>query len=408
MASRSFEAGRKTIITAHRGQMLGQFSDILGSPNNFTRYEGRFAFVTPPVPVSDIQFIFPGWKNSAGEQPLANSFLLDAAVEVDSTFIRLNFAGSSSVTVATGNNYTTDPLPMAFAPNSLIWLRLECIVSAGQTVPSGYQISASGEGAVAGVQASQIVGTGPLATPSGGIVLDRGYGPLAVIGRALTPVPSVALVGDSIFQGLNDAIPGDGNGNYGWVERGLWQAWKGGTVGQYRAVRAGDTLALNTRVNAYRKRLLLQYATHAIFGLGNNDAASSNLAAIQPRLQENWSSAKYRGARVYQALLSPRTTSTDSWATAANQTFVSGFEVGGLRDQVNAWIRTQVGQGLLDGIIDPNTVWEDQANPGKWKSDGTTANLYTQDGIHPVAFSYALAGSQVVAPWAASTLYPNL
>jgi lysophospholipase L1-like esterase len=131
---------------------------------------------------------------------------------------------------------------------------------------------------------------------------------------------------------------------------------------------------------------LLKYASNVICELGTNDINTSRtLAQIQSDLQTIWQAAKAAGVRrVAQTLIIPRTTSTDSWATAANQTPVSGFATGSTRDQLNAWIKAQVGQGLLDGYIDPNPQVEDQANLGKWQTNGT-ASFATTDGTHPTA-----------------------
>src|SRR5262249_9148167 len=102
--------------------------------------------------------------------------------------------------------------------------------------------------------------------------------------------------------------------------------------------------------------------------------------------------------KVAQSLIMPRTTSSDSWATAANQTSVSGFGVGELRDQFNAWVLTQVGGGLLDVVIDPNPYVEDQSHPSKWISNNS-ANYPTTDGVHPSSALHILA-AQAVNSWA--------
>lgn len=392
----------RPLFVGHRGQIMGQYSDVLGSPNNFTRFEGRHLFKLPPVAVAGIQPVWPGWKYSNGQQGISNAFNLDAVAEVDGSPIRLPFDNNiSSFTMTSGVTKFGDRLPITFAASTVIPIRTQCTVSAGQTIPSGLQISASGEACYASNAASQTFGTGPLSLPSGGTTLDRGYGPMALIGTPADPAtPAFFLWTDSIGQGLSDTIAGDSNGNYGPYERGLWNSWRGGTPGQYRAVRAGDTLSLNTRVNSIYKRWGLQYATDAICALGNNDAAGSSVSTIKSRLLENWAACAAYGVRAHQALLLPRTTSTDGWTTAVGQTPASGYEPGGTRDQINTWIRTQVGVTIAS-IIDLNTLYEDQNTPGVWATNGNQ-NYLTADGTHPYGDYSNAAGGDIVRAWVAA------
>lgn len=86
------------------------------------------------------------------------------------------------------------------------------------------------------------------------------------------------------------------------------------------------------------------------------------------------------------------------WTSAADQTPVSGFTVGGVRDQFNTWLFTQVGLGLLDAVIDVNPYVEDQSNHGAWITTGAI-NYPTVDGVHPSSAVHILA-AQAVNAWA--------
>ncbi len=73
----------------------------------------------------------------------------------------------------------------------------------------------------------------------------------------------------------------------------------------------------------------------------------------------------------------------------------AAFQPGGLRDQLNVWISTQVGQGLLDDYIDPNPYVEDPAKPGCWLPSVVLAT----DLVHPAAAGHQAAAIAVQA-WA--------
>jgi lysophospholipase L1-like esterase len=86
------------------------------------------------------------------------------------------------------------------------------------------------------------------------------------------------------------------------------------------------------------------------------------------------------------------------WTSASDQTPFAGFTVGGVRDQFNTWVKTQVGGGVLDAYIDVNQYVEDQANPGCWLTNGTI-NYPSVDGVHPTQALHILA-AQAVNTWA--------
>jgi hypothetical protein len=109
---------------------------------------------------------------------------------------------------------------------------------------------------------------------------------------------------------------------------------------------------------------------------------------------------------VYQTTITPRTTSTDGWATVANQTVVAGC--GQPRTDLNAWLRagapvngsgTPVAIGTagavpcpyLTGIYDAAATVEDATDPTKWKA----ATVLTGDGVHPNATGHALMAAAI-------------
>lgn len=94
----------------------------------------------------------------------------------------------------------------------------------------------------------------------------------------------------------------------------------------------------------------------------------------------------------------PRTTSTDMWKTAANQTPRSGWAAGGKRDTINAGLAAARDAGKFDILLDTLAVMADPLDSGKWLTNG--ANYYTSsDGTH-----ISPSGNALLAPHLRSAL----
>jgi len=115
---------------------------------------------------------------------------------------------------------------------------------------------------------------------------------------------------------------------------------------------------------------------------------------------------------VFQTTITPSTTSTDSFATLANQTAALSFSTAGngTREQLNDWLRDggPIRDGVaaaigapdairsshnahpLSGVLEMADTVESSRNSGKWKVDGT-ALKWTGDGIHPSNYAYVQA-----------------
>lgn len=188
-------------------------------------------------------------------------------------------------------------------------------------------------------------------------------------------------------------------GGLGWICRGLWNIGDDDAVIPWiKMTKPGD--AANAYKGGIRQKTLslMQYCSHVICQVATNDIATPyTLEVCQANLTATWAHVKARGKHLTQCLVMPKTTSTDSWATLANQSYATGCEPGGVRDQLNAWIKSQVGI-LIDDIIDPNPYVESQTDHGKWIVNGS-ANYPTTDGTHPSTAIHILA-AQAVTAWA--------
>lgn len=115
--------------------------------------------------------------------------------------------------------------------------------------------------------------------------------------------------------------------------------------------------------------------------VGNNDLTAamsfSDFIAIR-RLE--WAMYKRHGCNVVATTITPRTTSTDSWATVENQSYASAaFSPGGTVNQFNDWL---LENAVTEGVIffDLRAYVADTTFPYKWKPNYTGAG---DSGVHP-------------------------
>lgn len=204
------------------------------------------------------------------------------------------------------------------------------------------------------------------------------YAPTLVTGVPVSnSAKSLIIIGDSTGLGSGDTT-GDQFGNYNAYERAL-----NNTCGfvniSISGLKASDYVAYATKFPKTYS-LYTGKATHALIAVGTNDLQALDTAAT---LEGNINSiASYwrttGAASVSVATLYPRTTSTDSWATTANQTPIAGFTAGGACDTYNADVRS--GTVVSDwGYVDGNILLRDATVTQDWRVDW---GAITGDGVH--------------------------
>lgn len=368
----------------------------------YNRSESRHGYVLGAQAASQFQLALSAFylDPTAGEIALSGNVTCEAAAEILSpaSFETLSFNGQNFANMPPGLPFLlSNPSGYIIAAGGTIFMRhAQTSANANITLPSSdaavYPLG-EGQGNVSSALTSQIQGTGSFASHN-----VSGTKASCILGIPAAPMVSVAVLGDSQADGTGDAT--DTLGQIGYVLRGL-EAVNGYIIPWITQTVGGWSLGNATVDKAWRLRTFWPFVTHFIQQMMTNDVANAESAAtIEAYMTAIWTAAKETAGpygkplQVWQVLCSPRTTSTDSWATAANQTPVAGFGIGGVRDVVNAWIKTQVGNGILDGYIDPNQYWEDPNNHGCWISNGT-AFYGTIDGVHPSSAAHIL-GAQAI------------
>jgi hypothetical protein len=243
--------------------------------------------------------------------------------------------------------------------------------------------------------------TSPLTVGAAGDPLDSGVTTQSTLGNGTAiPMPlaitglaasngATMLLGDSILLGIGD--------NYvdsyqpGWAVRAI-----PGTVPWWRAAKTGDEAGdflsggtLRLAIAARCSRVICDYGTNEV-------RDGNSLATIQANLVSVWAQAAQRGCKVWHTTITPQTTSTDSWASTANQTAASGFGASSVWANLNSWLRggasyyfdgTSLVAGQtghpLTGVLDVAAAVTDATTTWAWKAS------YTSDGIHPNATGHA-------------------
>jgi len=372
------------------------------------------------VASTGVKVVYGNWyaqSGSPGEVGGAVPFNLYVAIEYPfGTFTLGKFSGANFIAVPASTTVVSDAIPVAIPNGAAFWVHMLCLstggdgfmpvsqlkVSQSNNTPYGTYTTAPNIESnlwqwTSTQWASNVVDPTVLITTATAPVTGQNNNnsnfniyPLAILSQS--NVPSILCIGDSRVRGQNDAVyatavtptaaqPAD------YATWGTGQACRGiGMVYPYTNVGTdGDTVQQFNATNTLRLALQ-QYHTHVTLNYGINDiTAGRSLATIQAALQSCW--ALFNIPVSHQTVL-PKTTSTDSWATVANQTVDTANSV---RTGLNDWLRGR--PTPLSAVFDVTAILESAPNSGKWNAmDGVPAsqNVTTLDGLHPSPYGYKL------------------
>ena len=328
--------------------------------------------------VTSLSVSFPNWwvntasaANTSEETPTGAPATITASIEYPAgVFTQLRFSGSAAGVVPSGADMMSDQATVSIPNGAKFWVRELYQNSAGIPVSGG---------AAAGVYGGDAITFGSAATDQtmGGTVASMGaaYGftafPDAIV--AQTTKRAACLVGTSRVQGIRDARS-DATNDGGELARAI------GPRMPYLDLSAASGQALKFVYSYPLRAALMQYCSVTVDEFGINDT-NAGYTAAQIEAARSTIAASFTQGPTYGATIVPFTTSTDNWATTANQT-VYGKE--SVREQLNADIRAgltgEVGVVDVDAAIDPTATH-------LWPAPG-----YTADGIHELTPAAQLEG----------------
>lgn len=367
--------------------------------SNRIRYESRHSVATGKSPLKYIRLVYGNYivDGSVGgtEVNTGNAVTIECSVEIPSAPtpgpIRVKFGGVAAATMPDGAaDFYSDVIPASafglttIPAGTVMWIKDSFLVSTGQNIPYGTGWSyATGEGAYQSAAASaQVMTSGVLTLPSGGVVSTHKSPMVAVVGAFTSTVPSLFIFGDSILDrqldSYSNGLLGAGGG---FAVRACYDPATEFYL-PHTVLAVGGGQAVVTASNMAKRLKIAKYCTHGFVNYATNDigTAGASAAAILAANKLIWAAMKATGIKVEQMQLLPRV--TGSVTSLGGQVHRAGFGPGSTGETVRANNVANVGSDGLDAVLDLNSVIAAGGDPWKWRFDGGVA--YT-DGTHPAA-----------------------
>ncbi|MCK1585501.1 hypothetical protein IVB03_39595 [Bradyrhizobium sp. 168] len=354
---------------------LGQVATASRVPSSFTGTSTMMMSAAPHIlrdAVSQFKIIIPNFYVTAlgVETGPGASATVTASIEypLNSGFTQVLFGGLAQATIANNDMVVSDWITNPGIPGGGTFrTRIFYQCASGIIFVGDGWINTNGaraEFSTTGITDKTMGGS--IASPGGGAYMPD----VAVLG--MTSKKTVWVAGDSRQEGVNDT--GDVSTDTGEIPRCI------SSLAYINGGTAGDRASW-AKTN-YSKRLTLAgYCSNIISGYGRNDiyGASSSLATLQADTLAF--RALFASTKPFDiTTVIPDTTSTDTFATVANQTVVAVKE--GIRTSYNAWVRAGGISGVrntydLAAAIEVNSSGVLTTDGGFWPAPG-----YTTDGIH--------------------------
>lgn len=337
---------------------------------------------------TDVTVKYGNFYGQANQEAVGvNDITVRAALFYGNAYYPLYFRGSRDVVITPGVVVESDSLGIDIpAGVNFYVMTYVTVATTGQKWPLNKNyVRSYGEETVTSVTPTDLTTTGGF-TASGNI---NGFGPMQVLCRNTNINPFVAIVGDSISDGTGDITSAGGvDGNErGFVARALINDFP------YQSLSQPGGQAAQFNYGSMGRRFgMIGDAEVAIVAYGANDLnANKTFAQLQASLQYIYDYLAARGMRVFGCTITPKTTSTDSFATLANQTVAYTTAQELVRTQINAWIRSK--PAPLSGMFDTAGAAESARDSGKWRVDlGTPCQ---SDGLHPLSVIHAAMGAVI-------------
>lgn len=311
---------------------------------------------------TDVRLVYTNTGNSGTATSPNNNDLdgttpitIGAGIEYGGTTIPVTFEGAFQVTIQPGGHVMSDPLGIDVVAGQMLYVRTYISASAAFFYNRYSGTAGTGQG---GWVATTDNSHNTTSIPD--VANTPLYGPAAIVGHpADTTNPVVVISGDSIAHGYYDstgaiAFQGVNYTNYGIAGGGyIARALRTAGIPYVSITESGDVVnTFITQVGHFRRARFCSFGTDVICEYGRNDIGSRTAAQVEADLLTAWNMFVNRGCRVWQTTITPKTTSTDFWATTAGQTPDAVSEP--VRIALNTWIRN--GAPIMNGApVAPGT-----------------------------------------------------
>ena len=420
-----------TAIAAAAGAGGGPLIQAAGNNNKLASEKfavsGARLYVISRVPVylqADATAVYVSWYawllSVAGVSDIGNSFeVVKMSIEKDgaASSVPVSFGGSRTLTITNGaTDQVCDRIPasafgLGVLPAGRYWLRIQVrVTTSGHFLPGGIPYMGNGAGTFpssVGWQYDPVENpTVPDVDGIGNITLGNSQGggfskpPSPVfLAEFVTPQPTFAGIGDSIMEGANDLLTG--NGFRGFFARTLaTPALTGARLGGINFGMSGSGPAMWQGAGISKAVAYLKYCRHAVTQHGTNVFQSGDktvaLTNLKSGTQAIWTLLRANGIdKIVSAKILPRLASTsDSLTTVAGQTTLNtAFSLAGEAQQYNDWLDAQKTAATITDVT-PFAALRDATNTWAWVVNGT-ANYATTDLIHPSSALHGFASDEL-------------
>lgn len=372
--------------------------------------QNTFAFYTPfeiAQDCSKIVLSFNAWgMSNGGEGVTTNAItIIDAAIDTGSVTSAATFVANGTTVAGGAVDFQSDAISpptgkTRFTRGEIYGLKLKVSVPATTGVlPS--MINGPGS-SVANWQSLRYdpAVTTLSATATPGVYTSTGttpgtsslqYRPV-FLGFPYIDQLSIIATGDSEIAALTDTCATCINGN-GYFQRGLTDL--DGISNPRPAINfslSGDATSAFNGTNT-KWQQYIKYVNSGFNGLGTNEIGGATTFTGTTALQLSIVQLMRQGGlvRMIRPELFPNTTSTDSFATVANQTGQAGWTPGALASQIITWFSTKLNDAIFTGVLSASDL-RDATVPTSWQANGT--NFFaTPDGKHPSVAYHIIHGT---------------
>jgi hypothetical protein len=338
--------------------------------------------------IASFQVVYPNWSGTSGEASLGTAGgSINVVAEVGGVLYPVTFGGVSSPTMGGAASLKiSDPIVAPVKRGSRIYLHVQVNYPGGVPFMSKSiairgersEYSSSALTSRQGQTVAQAITAG-WGNPTGSGAIFR---PVAII--AQTRMNSLGIVGTS-----RQAIPnssssdtayssvGDPTGNMGEIARST------GSAAPVLSLAVSGSTLQNYLGSHTLKDQVLAWVTHiATDYTGINDITVANRTGAQVVTDMGTFAALYSATKpVYFVTSAPLSTSTDGFATTANQTATT------FNAQLTiAAEAVRAGISGASGYFDVRALLSTGRNTDVWLADGT-AGKWTGDGIHETTYA---------------------
>lgn len=333
----------------------------------------RSHWAHPAGTVTNLRTVDVGWYCQSGTgyiaMGIANTIkrFIEYPVGV---FTQLTFGGQPTGDIPNGGQLVSDPCPVVIPAGAQFFTRT---VKLNATSNMGFiDLPAAPDvlGLPDGNAGTDMGNSGEV--PQGTSTTQMG--PAMILGDVgVANARSAVVFGDSIVLGAGDVTSTSSKGSSGYVGRGLdpTMAWTAIANGGVQAAEMASLTGVLTPLLALAK------FTDGIVEFGVNDLALGKTPAqLVTSLGQLHTLLAGPGRTLYQTTLTPRTSSTDSWATSVNQT----PRVDGNWSQASA-VNDTIRAGLagVNKVIEVADVAMTARNSNLWVAPPVPST----DGVHP-------------------------